>query len=240
MSNQSNDPSSKNNAGLEFTAAEESREFLVKRLAEKQEALAKINLGTPPLERAHLQHEVAEIMLDVAEAGMPEAAWGLAKESFLIYVENEQWEDAVHAADLLYRTGLPASITALANGLWLAVTYPIDIDLSLVMLNNVIEDTPDNSDGAAVAAAAAHYIADIRLEGEKRESTMFLTASMLSRVAERHSQVTDQGQMNLWMQKLQLTDPAVFLPRLSMVVDALADGNWWYDRDELRAKLPVQ
>jgi hypothetical protein len=233
------EPSNANDSGLEFTAAEDSREFLVKELTTKQDELAKITLTTPPLERAKLQAEIAEIMLDVADAGMPEASWGLAKEAFLLYIENEQWEDAVRMADLLYRIGLPASLVALANGLWLAVTYPIDTDLSIIMLNNVIEDTPANSDGAAVAAAVAHYIADIRLEGEKRESTMFLTASMLSKVAERHSQIADQGQMNMWLQKLQLTDPAIFLPRLSMVVDALAEGTWWYDKDELRAKLPV-
>lgn len=233
------DTSNANDSGLEFTAAEDSREFLVKELATKQGELAKIGLATPPLERAKVQAEIAEIMLEVADAGMPEAAWGLAKEAFLLYVEDEQWEDAVHMTDVLYRTGLPASLVALANGVWLAVTYPIDTEISIVMLNSIIEDTPASSDGAAVAAAVAHYIADIRLEGEKRESTMFLTASMLSKVAERHSQIADQGQMNMWLQKLQLTDPAVFLPRLSMMLDALADGSWWYDKDELRATLPV-
>lgn len=233
------EPSNANDSGLEFTAAEESREFLIKELATKQAELAKITLETLSLERAKLQAEIAEIMLEVADAGMPEACWGLAKEAFLLYVEQEKWEEAVQTTDLLYRTGLPAALVALANGLWLAVTYPIDTELSIVMLNSVIEDTPANSDGAAVAAAVAHYIADIRLEGEKRESTMFLTASMLSKVAERHSQIADQGQMNMWLQKLELTDPAIFLPRLSMVLDALAEGNWWYDKDALRAKLPV-
>ena len=134
---------------------------------------------------------------------------------------------------------MPAAVTALGNGLWLAITYPIDAEISLLMLNNLIEDTPDKSDGAAVAATVAHYIADLRLVDEKRESVMFLTTNLISKVAERHSKVKDQGQLNFWMDKLELNDPAIFLPRMSQVIEALVEGNWWYDRDALRAELPV-
>lgn len=226
-------------SSLEFTAAEDSRQFLAKTLQEKQSELQKLNLDSPPLTRANLQLEIADIMLDIAEPGMIEAAWGYAKESFLIFVEHSQWEDAVRAADVLYRTELPAAVTALGNGLWLAITYPIDPELSIIMLNNLIDDTPDTADGAAVAAATAHYIADLRLEGEKRESTMFLTASLLSKVAERHSNITDQSQMNGWMMRLELNDPEKFLPRMAQVLEAIVDGDWWYDKEELRARLPV-
>jgi len=86
---------------------------------------------------------------------------------------------------------------------------------------------------------AAHYIADLRLEGEKRDSMMFLTMNMISKVAERHSNVTDQEQMNFWMGKLELNDPARFLPRLGQVIEAIVAEDWWYDRDALRARLPV-
>ncbi|MEZ5449692.1 MAG: hypothetical protein R3E95_19185 [Thiolinea sp.] len=41
------------------------------------------------------------------------------------------------------------------------------------------------------------------------------------------------------MQKLELLDPAVFLPRMGQVLDAMVEGQWWYDRDELRSRLPV-
>lgn len=70
---------------LEFTAAEDSREFLVKRLTDKQLELSKLGLDVAPLVRANIQFDIAEIMLDVADAGMREAAWGLAKEAFIIY-----------------------------------------------------------------------------------------------------------------------------------------------------------
>jgi hypothetical protein len=90
-----------------------------------------------------------------------------------------------------------------------------------------------------VAAATAHYIADMRFEGEKRDSTMFLTLNMLSKVAERHSQIDSQDKFNMWMQRLELNDPSVFIKRLGMVVDAIVADTWWYDREALRAELPV-
>lgn len=216
-----------------------SREFLESALKERQAKLLAMKTDIAPAERADLQLETADIMLELAKPGMPEAAWGLAKEAFLIYLEAKNWEAAVQACDTLYRTELPAAVTALGNGLWLSITYPIDTEVSLLMLNNLIEDTPDKSDGAAVAAAVAHYIADLRLKDEKRDSVMFLTTNLISKVAERHSNVKDQGQLNFWMDKLELNDPAVFLPRMSKVIEALVNENWWYERDALRAELPV-
>jgi hypothetical protein len=68
---------------------------------------------------------------------------------------------------------------------------------------------------------------------------MFLTKNLITTVAERHSNISDQGQLNFWMDKLALNDPAQFLPKLSQVIDAIVAEDWWFDRDELRAKLPV-
>ncbi len=224
---------------LNFSEASESREFLRAELDKKQAELAQLKIDCDPLERAGLQYDIAEIMLDSGGSGMPEAAWGLAKEAFVIYMAHEQHEDAVHCCDVLYRTELPAAVVALGHAMWLSVTYPIDPELSIVMMKNLIDDTPPKSDGAAVAAVTAHYIADLRLKDEKRESVMFLTKNLITQVAERHSNVSDQGQLNFWMDKLELNDPAQFLPKLSQVIDAIVTGDWWFDRDELRAKLPV-
>ncbi|MEE9328016.1 MAG: hypothetical protein V3U71_12085 [Cocleimonas sp.] len=226
-------------SGLAFTEAKESREFLKNELDKKQALLAQMTLKTAPIDRANLQYETADIMLDIGNAGMQEAAWGLAKEAFQIYMDEDQIDDAVNALDLLYRTDLPASVVALGHAMWLSVTYPIDPELSIVMMKNLIDDTPPKSDGAAVAAATAHYIADLRLKDEKRESVMFLTTNLLTQVAERHSNITDQGQLNFWMDKLELNDPTQFLPKLAQVIDAIVEGDWWFDKDELRAKLPV-
>ena len=224
---------------IQLVSPDHSIDFLEATLEKRQTQLLAMSADIDPEQRAHMQLETAEIMLELAKPGMPEAAWGLAKEAFLMQLEAKNWEAAVQCCDTLYRTELPAAVTALGNGLWLAITYPIDAEVSFLMLNNLIDDTPDKSDGAAVAAAVAHYIADLRLSGKKRESVMFLTTNLISKVAERHSNVSDQGQLNFWMDKLGLNDPAVFLPRMGQIVDALVNGNWWYDRDQLRAELPV-
>ena len=230
---------SNENMGLEFSEAQDTARFLKTQLNEKQAQLAQLTPKSEPLTRANLQYEIAEIMLDIAESGMPEAAWGLAKEAFNIYLEHDDIEAAVQALDCLYRTELPAAVVALGHALWLSVSYPIDPELSIVMMKNLIDDTPAKSDGAAVAAVTAHYLADLRLEGEKRDSVMFLTTNLIAKVAERHSNVTDQSQLNFWMDKLELNDSQLFLPKLAQVIDAIVAENWWFDKDELRAKLPV-
>ncbi|WML91990.1 hypothetical protein [Thiothrix lacustris] len=227
------------NTPVEFTASDDSRQLLKNELAQRQAQLMQLTPASQPLERANLQYEIAEIMLDLEEPGMREAAWGMTRESFEIFRDHEQWEDAVRCCDVLFRCDLPASIPALGNGLWLAVTYPIDPQATIIMLNHLIDSTPPQSDGAAVAATVAHYIADLRLEGEKRDSMMFLTSAMLAKVAERHSQVNSQEAMNLWLNKLDLLNPKVFLPRLGQVIDAITEGQWWYNRDTLRERLPV-
>lgn len=224
---------------VDFTAGQESRQLLQQELAQRQARLLQLTPASDPLERANLQYEISDIMLELDAPGMREAAWGMTRESFEIYRDRELWEDAVRCCDVLFRCELPASVPALGNGLWLAVTYPIDPELTIIMLNHLIEATPDKADGAAVAAAVAHYIADLRLEGEKRDSVMFLTSAMLGKVAERHSGVNSQQAMNLWLNRLELLDPKVFLPRLGQVVDAIVENQWWYDREALRSRLPV-
>jgi len=231
--------SESNHPSLAFTEADESRDFLKRTLNDKQGLLAQLNSQSSSLERANLQLQIAEIMLDIAENGMIEAAWGLAKEAFTIYMEHDDIEASVNALDCLYRTELPSAVVALGHAMWLSVTYPIDIDLSIMMMKNLIDDTPDKSDGAAVAAVTAHYLADLRTKGEKRESVMFLTTNLIAQVSERHSNVSDQAQLNFWMEKLELNDPQLFLPKLAQVIDALVAENWWFDRDEIRAKLPI-
>ncbi len=227
---------------LEFTTTADTHSFLRDELLKQQRQLMQLTSASDPLVRADLQLQIAEIMLELGESGEPgmvAAAWGLSKEAFELYRDSEHWDGAIRACDALYRTGLPAAVPALGNGLWLAITYPVDPELTILLLNNLIDATPDKADGAGVAAAVAHYIADLRLQGEKRDSVMFLTSAMLGKVAARHSGVDSQNKMNVWMQKLDLLDPAVFLPRMGQVIEAIVEGQWWYDRAALRARLPV-
>ena len=48
-----------------------------------------------------------------------------------------------------------------------------------------------------------------------------------------------QEAFDLWMERLELKEPDRFLPRLRNVVDVLVQDDWWFDRETLQAKLPV-
>lgn len=187
--------------------------------------------------------ERAKINLDMAEAkiGMGEtaAAWEMARDSLDIFVADESWQNAVEACEVLYQTNEPSNDIALAHGIWLAITYPIDPQTTVTLLNYFVDETPKHSDGAAVAAATAHYIAGIRASDEDYEGLSFLTRNLIARVAERHSNIHSQEALDAWMTRLEINDPKVFLPRMGRVLDIIVMDKWWIDRETLRANLPV-
>jgi len=166
-------------------------------------------------------------------------AWDAAHAAFDAYLRQENWQGAVEACDVLYAADQPGSLAALGQGIWLAVTFPIDPELTVAMLEHVVDETPDDSDGAAVAAVTAHYVADLRTEGKRHDDLVFYTNNLLGTVARRHSQVQSQETYDYWIKKLELHDPQLFLPRLRNVVDVLVQDEWWFDRDALRERLPV-
>lgn len=220
---------------LQSTDSDESVEYLQNYLKEKEQTLADLPEDVSDLDKANLQLDIAEALVGV---GRSEECWDMAREAFTIFLNNEKWEEAVKCCDVLYQSGQPASLSALGQGVWLAVTYPIDPQLSVNMLGYVVDETPARADGAAVAAITAHYIADMRTEGKVHESMTFLTNQMLANVARGHSDIKDQEAMDMWLEKLQLLDPAIFLPRLSLVIGAIVpQDQWWFDRDELREKI---
>jgi len=221
---------------LETSDAKESQEFLHKKVSELGNQLAKFNSSDVSIECADILLELANAELGIASM---ENVWSHAKRAFEIYLNEEQWEQAVECCDLLYQTELPSSITALGHGVWLAVTFPISVQHTINMLNYIINETQDNADGAALAAIVAHFIVDMRCEKEEKENLRFITMNMISKVAKRHSNVETQTGLDVWMEKLELLDPDIFLPRFGLVVGAIVGENWWYDRDELRAKIPA-
>lgn len=168
-----------------------------------------------------------------------EQAWQIAHEAFGVFLAARRWEQAVEACDVLFLTNQDGSLSALGQGIWLAVTFPIDPELTVAMLHHVVEDTPDDSDGAAVAAAAAAYIVDLRTEGKQRDDLQFFTMQMLGAVARRHGEVESQQQFDYWMERLELHAPEKLLVRLRNVVDVLVQDDWWFDRDALQKDLPV-
>jgi len=214
----------------------DSRQELAEKLTTYQNKMNTLPADTSDLERALLQLDISELLLALDQK---EHAWNEARATFDTFIKNEEWQHAVEACNVMYQTEQPASIIALGHGVWLAVTYPISADTSVAVLNHIVDETPATSDGAAVAAMTGYYIADIRSTDENHDSMTFLAKTILGNVAKRHSNVQTQKEMDAWLFKLELNDPQVFLPRLSLVVNSIVGETWWFDRDELRAKLPV-
>ena len=185
----------------------------------------------------------ADLLLDawrlLVELGRGEEAWERGRAAFDLYASAESWEGAVQACDVMFQADRPESLAALGQGLWLTITFPMDPELSVAMLQHVIDETPPDSDGAAVAAVVARYLVDMRAQDRQREDLEFYTNQMLATVARRHSDVDDQQAFDAWFRRLELNDPALFLPRMRNVVDVLVQDEWWIDREELQKKLPV-
>jgi hypothetical protein len=200
-----------------------------------QRELNELPADAPLEQRLKLMLDACYLLLDLERK---EEAWENGREALDLALPQELWTQAVEAYDIMYQADRPESIRALAHGIWLGVTFPIDPELSVAMLQHLVDETPDNSDGAAVAAATAAYVVDMRAEGQQREDLQFFTGQLLAQVARRHSQVEEQEIFDFWVEQLELKDPSKFLPRLATVLDVIADYDWWYDRDELRARIP--
>ncbi len=199
------------------------------------DAWNEVDSGKPPLERAKKQLEIGRSLKAIDRGS---EAWPWAREAFDTFAQNDEWEWAADACDVLSQCDQGASLAALGHGIWLAVTFPIDPDLTLALLQHLVDDTPDDSDGAAVAAATAMFIADVRTEGQQRKDLRFFASQLLGQVARRHSHVENQAQFQAWVERLELDQPDKFLVRLRNVVDVLVQEDWWIDRDAIHASLP--
>lgn len=196
---------------------------------------SKIELESPEWRELALQ----EGRLLVALERGPDA-WQSGRSCFDQFCKARLWAEAIEAARIMFQSGETDALVALGHGVWLAVTFPVDPELSVALLQDIIEETPDDSDGAAVAAAVAAYVVELRSEGKEHKSLSFFTNQMLGAVARRHSGIEDQEAFDQWIERLELHDPARFLPRLRNVVDVLVQDNWWIDREAIQALLPVQ
>ena len=233
MSDKELDPSM---FGTQMSGTETDPQSLEKQLSLYQQHLAELPASATEIDRARIQLDIAETLLALDRK---EEAWSAARACLDVFLNTEQWQEAVESYNVLFQTEQPASLAALGQGVWLAVTFPIQADTTIAMLQHIVEETPDDSDGAAVAAMTAHYIADIRTDEDKHHSLTFLTQNILGQVAKRHSNVSTQAELDAWLDKLHLRDPGEFLPRMATVIDVLVEDDWWFDRDELRKKLPV-
>ena len=204
-------------SGIDLAECRPSLQALLK---EHQARLQALPADCPPVERARLQRDTARALFDV-------------------FVGQQAWQDAIETCDVLFQCEQPESLAALGNGVWLAVTYPVPAQLTVAMLQHIVDETPDDSDGGAVAAMAANYIADIRTEGKEHESLTFFTRQMLAGVAKRHRGIENDPEMiNTWIEILELNDVEELLSRRAAMLDAIVGDHWWVDRDALRAQLP--
>lgn len=208
---------------------------LLDELASESSTAASQPSGKQSLRRARITLEIAGLLLDLDRK---EDAWQYARPAIDVLIENESFEDAALACQYTYLADQPDAIQAIGQAAWLSVTYPIDPHLTANILTHIIDETPDDSDGAAVAAATAHYVVDLRASYAKREELRIFTGANLARVAKRHGNVQSQTEFELWVERLELDVPEKFLVRLRNVIDVMVQTDWWFDRDELRANIP--
>ena len=216
--------------------AKESTGMLKRLVADLREQLAELSPGAEALRRADLLLQLGRALVRL-EARTE--AWAMAREAVDLYLADQAWEGAAQACDILFLCDQPESLAALGQGIWLAVTYPIDPELSVALLQHVVDETPPEADGAAVAAVVAYYLVDMRARDPQREHLLIYASQVLATVARRHSAVAGQEDFNRWLESMELNDPALFLPRLRNVVDVLVQDDWWFDREALQSALPV-
>ncbi len=213
------------------TVSENTDELLKQRLITYKEHIDDLPEQTHPRDRALLELNMAETLVGLKRG---EEAWNIARTAFDVFLEHQSWQDAVEALVVLYMAEQPASIIALGQAAWLAVSFPISPETSFAVMTHLIDEMPPTADGAAVAAIVAQYVVDLRATDEEHESLSFLTRNVLVKVAESHSGIKSQKELDIWRLKLELNEPEKFLPRMSLVIGAIVEDNWWFDRDKLR------
>ncbi len=175
-----------------------------------------------------------------AELDKGEESWEAAREAFDLCMAREDWEGAARAGDALFLSNEPQALKGLAHAIWLAVTFPIEVKVTHDVLERLINEAA-HDDIAAVAAATAYYVAELRGgEGEAGEEARDNAVRILSNVAWTHGGVKDQEAFDIWFRIHNLDDPDTFLPLLAESLEKMTEGDWWYDRDALRARIPEE
>ena len=212
-----------------------NEEQLVAKLDFFEKQLMEQTTATPVEERINTLLEIARIQVERYKGA---DAWEKAMSAFDLAKEDELWELATEACDVMFLSEGPDALKALGHALWLGITFPIDPEITVAMLQHLVEESPKGADTKAYAAAVAHYIVSVR-RGVDDDLTFF-ASQMIASVADEHSHVTDQSTFDLWRKTLQLDKPEVFLAKISSAVDQLVDDNWWIDRDAIKAKLDAE
>ena len=188
-----------------------------------------------PVTIAKLDKDAAWLLL---ELGQRDRAWQRARKQFDSLFAACDWPAVIDLCDLLFQCDHADSLVALGQGVWLAVTFPVNPKITIDMLQHVIDETADDADGAAVAAATAVYVHDLRKELVEDPGLYVDAMQMLATVGRRHAEAWDQAAFDQWIEKMELDNPGKFLIRLRNVIDVLVQDQWWFDRDQVQAGLP--
>jgi len=229
-----NDDIGKNDADCAEDAIT-STALLESRLEDTQDHIRKLS-SNDVIKKAELQVDAATILVDLDRG---KQAWDLARAALDPFLEQQKWEQAALACLAMFHSDQSDALPALGQAIWLSVTFPMDPELTVAILQNVIDETPDDSDGAAVAAVTAHYIVDMRADGKQKDDLLFFTNNLIGTVARRHSDVSSQDKFDAWFTRMELDDPDKFLIRLRNIVDVMVQDEWWFNRENLQEELPV-
>lgn len=230
-------------APLSDQAADSIASLKAREQAEYAGRLAELKAQEPLLTDRDLA-QVARHKLEVARAlvGLERGAeaWPVGFSAIGLFLDLEDFENLADCCEVLYRADQSFSLAALGQAVWLAVTFPIDPELTVLLLNHLVDETPDHSDGAAVAAVTALFLVEHRVDDTQLHKRLhFFCSQVLGQVARRHSQVETQDQFDLWLERLELKDPDKFLPRLRNVIDVLVQDDWWFDPTHIQSRLPM-
>lgn len=212
-----------------------NEEQLQTRLEYFETQLANLSEAAPVEDRIKNLLEIGRIQVERYKGA---DAWEKGHTAFNLAQEDELWELAVEACDVMFLSEGPESLKALGHAIWLGVTFPIDPEITVAMLQHLVEESPEEADTRAIAAAVAHYITTMRC-GEDDDLTFF-ALQMLTSVADKHSHITDQSTFDVWRKTLELDKPEVFLKKLSGALDQLVEGEWWVDQDKIREELETK
>jgi len=216
------------------TELEDIREQWQTELVSYRQQLADLPADATALQRGAIQLEIGDRQARLGEGA---EAWRTARPLVDLYLGEQDWPHLVEALEILFRADQSGSLVALGHGIWIAVTFPIDPVVTVVMMQHLVDASPTDSNTAAVAATVAHYIAAIRGEGGDGDDLTDFTEQLLLLVAGNQG-ITGQEPFAGWMHHNGLQEPAEFIPRLGEAVDNLVVGDWWFDRDDLRRLIP--
>lgn len=216
------------------TELEDIREQWQKDLVRYRQELADLDVDATAQQRALIELECADRH---ARLGDGADAWRVARPLFDYFLREQDWQHLTEVSDVLFRADQQDSTVALGHGVWVAVTFPVDPVVTVVLMQHLVDASPTDSNAAAVAATVAHYIAAIRGEGKSGDDLIDFTEQLLLLVAGNQG-IAGQQEFGGWMHHNGLKEPGEFLPRLGEAVETLVGGDWWFDRDELRAHIP--